>query len=227
MSDKPATIDPMQYNPPPHTQLNIIYNDEHLLVVEKPAGLLSVPGRGEDKQDCLATRVQSEYPDTFIVHRLDMATSGLMLMARNEQMQRLLSMLFEKRQIDKCYIAIVAGKLENERGEIDLPLITDWPNRPKQKVDYETGKRALTRYMLLDYNPDQNTSRIELKPETGRTHQLRVHMQAIGHPIIGDTLYATQTVLNKSPRLALHAESLVFSHPATQQILKLHSPTPF
>lgn len=217
----------MQYTPPANTGLNILYQDDNLLVLDKPAGLLSVPGRGEDKQDCLATRVQAEYPEALIVHRLDMATSGLMLMARNEAMQRQLSMMFEQRQIHKRYIAIVSGKLEQESGEIDLPLITDWPNRPKQKVDYEIGKPAQTLYNVLEYNHEQNSSRVALSPQTGRSHQLRVHMQAIGHVILGDRLYASEEIQEKSPRLLLHAGSLDFIHPVTQNALSITSDVPF
>lgn len=217
----------MHYSPPAHTGLNIIYQDDSLLVLDKPAGLLSVPGRGADKQDCLASRVQAEYPEALIVHRLDMATSGLMLMAHNDAMQRQLSMMFEQRQIDKRYIAIVDGKLEQQSGEVNLPLITDWPNRPMQKVDYVNGKPTLTIFKRMEYNPEQNISRIELKPQTGRTHQLRVHMQSLGHAILGDRLYASTEVQEKSTRLLLHAESLAFIHPATQDALNINSQAPF
>ena len=217
----------MQYTPPANTGLTLIYIDKHLLVLDKPTGLLSVPGRGEDKQDCLASRVQAEYPEARIVHRLDMDTSGLIIMARGEDMQRQLSMLFEKRQIDKTYIAVVEGRLKNEHGEIDLPLITDWPNRPKQKVDDEAGKPALTRYQVLAYNAETNTSRIELTPETGRTHQLRVHMAEIGHAIVGDNLYATKQGQAKAQRLMLHACQLVFVHPVTKHKLELESVADF
>ncbi len=215
------------YQPPAHTGLIPIYIDEHLLVLDKPAGLLSVPGRGEDKQDCLASRVQAEYPEARVVHRLDMATSGLMLMARSEAMQRQLSMLFEKRQVEKKYIAMVDGKLGQESGEIDLPLITDWPNRPKQMVDHQIGKPSHTIYKVLDYRPELNASRIELSPTTGRTHQLRVHMQAIGHAILGDRLYADTVVQEKAPRLLLHASQLVFTHPETTEELHINSKAPF
>lgn len=217
----------MLYTPPANTGLNIIYQDDSLLVLDKPAGLLSVPGRGEEKQDSLATRVQAEYPEALIVHRLDMATSGLMLMARNQDVQRQLSMLFEQRQIDKYYVAIVDGKLEKSGGEIELPLITDWPNRPRQKVDHGIGKPALTSYKVLEYDPDHNSSRIELKPQTGRTHQLRVHMQAIGHTILGDRLYASEKIQGKSPRLLLHASSLDFIHPAMENPLNINCEVPF
>lgn len=198
-----------------------------MLVLNKPAGLLSVPGRGADKQDCLVTRVQAEYPEARIVHRLDMATSGLMLIARSEAMQRELSMMFEQRQIEKHYVAIVDGRLEQQSGSIELPLITDWPNRPKQRVDHETGKPSLTRYNVLGYNELQHSSRISLKPMTGRTHQLRVHMQAIGHAILGDPLYASQKVCEKSARLLLHAETLIFEHAATQQTVQFTCTSPF
>jgi len=216
-----------KYDPPVNEGLDVIYRDDVMLVLNKPSGLLSVPGRGKDKQDSLATRVQAEYPEALIVHRLDMATSGLMLMARNEDMQRQLSMLFEQRQIEKRYIAIVDGKLEQQSGEVNLPLITDWPNRPRQKVDYENGKPALTIFKPMEYNPEQNSTRIELQPQTGRTHQLRVHMQSLGHAILGDRLYATMEVQEKSTRLLLHAESLAFIHPATQDALNINSQAPF
>lgn len=217
----------MQYTPPTNTGLNILYQDDNLLVLDKPAGLLSVPGRGENKQDCLATRVQADYPEALIVHRLDMATSGLMLMARNQDVQRRLSMMFEQRQIGKHYIAIVDGKLEKSSGEIDLPLITDWPNRPRQKVDHGIGKPALTTYKVLEYRSTQNTSRVELSPQTGRTHQLRIHMQAIDHVILGDRLYASEEIQEKSHRLLLHAGSLDFIHPVTHNALSITSEAPF
>ena len=214
---------PHPYTPPHNDGLDIIYQDDDILVLNKPAGLLAVPGRGADKQDCLSSRVQSEYPEALIIHRLDMDTSGLMLMARNAAMQAKLGLLFEHRQIDKRYIAIVAGKLEQQHGEIKLPLITDWPNRPKQKVDHETGKPSLTFYKVLAHNAANQTSRVELTPQTGRSHQLRVHMQAIGHPILGDNLYASDEIWQKSDRLLLHAERLIFCHPATGEQLKIEN----
>ncbi|MDH5409060.1 MAG: RluA family pseudouridine synthase [Gammaproteobacteria bacterium] len=215
------------YTPPAHTELDMIYQDDDLLVVNKPAWLLSVPGRGEDKQDCMLSRVRLEYPEALVVHRLDMATSGLMLLARNKEMQSKLGTLFEKRQIDKRYIAMVDGKLEHQTGEINQPLITDWPNRPKQKIDHDNGKPSLTSYKVLNYNEEQNTSRVELIPKTGRTHQLRVHLQSIGHAIIGDRLYASTEAQKKSERLLLHAVKLSFIHPVTQQELVLNSNAPF
>ena len=216
-----------EYHPPPHNGLAIIYRDEALLALDKPCGLLSLPGRGEHKQDSLLTRVRLEYPDALAVHRLDMATSGLMLMARNETMQRQLGRLFEQRQIEKRYIAVVAGQLEHERGTIKLPLITDWPRRPLQRVDHEIGKPAVTRYRVLQYHSKDNTTRIELIPKTGRTHQLRVHMQAIGHPILGDQLYAPREIQQKADRLLLHAEILMFEHPMNGKEIEIKSEVPF
>jgi len=216
-----------EYNPPPHTGLEIYYQDAFLLALNKPSGLLSVPGRGEHKQDSLATRVQLEYPEALPVHRLDMATSGLMLMARNGAIQRRLGLLFEQRRIKKRYIAIVNGKLEHERGEIKLPLIADWSRRPLQRVDHEIGKPAVTTYKLMQYHSENDTTRIELIPETGRTHQLRVHMQAIGHAIVGDRLYATEEVQKKAARLLLHAEMLAFIHPLNGREIEINSEVPF
>jgi tRNA pseudouridine32 synthase/23S rRNA pseudouridine746 synthase len=199
----------------------ILFQDDQLLIVNKPAGLLSVPGRGEDKQDCLSARIQQLFPDALVVHRLDMATSGLMVFARGEAMQRELSRMFREREVTKRYVALVAGVLENEVGEIDLPLIVDWPNRPKSKVDYESGKPSLTRYRLLGVEDDD--SRVELEPITGRTHQLRLHLASIGHPIIGDTLYDGR----KAERLMLHATRLAFDHPITAKPLYFESDAPY
>ena len=217
----------MKYNPPPHISLDILYEDKYLLILNKPSGLLSVPGRGEDKQDCLISRVQTNYADALIVHRLDMSTSGLMVVARGKEIERSLSILFQKRQVEKKYLAIVDGEVKPTSGEVDLPLITDWPNRPKQKVDFETGKPSQTRYSVLSYDPKLNNSRIELKPITGRTHQLRVHMQSIQHPILGDELYADKEVINKSPRLLLHACYLSFPHPVTAELMNFDSDATF
>lgn len=223
----PVSMTEPDYFPPADTGLDIIYQDDALFVLNKPAGLLSVPGRGANKQDSLISRVQKEYPEALIVHRLDMATSGLIILARNELVHRAMGQLFEQRQVEKKYLAIVDGKPANTTGEIDLPLITDWPNRPKQKVDHVDGKHALTRYRVLDYLHDQAVSRIELRPVTGRTHQLRVHMWALGHAICGDRLYATDHVRDKSDRLLLHATCLKFIHPMDKTELELNSPPPF
>jgi tRNA pseudouridine32 synthase/23S rRNA pseudouridine746 synthase len=208
---------------PVHTHphgLALIYRDDTLIVANKPAGLLAVPGRGADKQDCLASRVQAEFPDALVVHRLDMATSGLMLFARGAEIQRRLSQMFRERAVQKRYVAVVAGRVQTPHGEIELPLIGDWPNRPKQKVDFASGKPSLTRYRLLAH--DASTSRVELEPVTGRTHQLRVHLAAIGHPIIGDALYGKE-----AERLLLHASTLSFVHPANDELLRLESEPPF
>ncbi len=195
--------------------MKLIHCDDSLLVADKPPGLLAVPGRGADKQDCLSARVQAEFPDALVVHRLDMATSGLMVFGRGTEMQRRLSRLFHDRKVSKRYEALVAGRLAPTSGEIGLPLGADWPNRPLQKVDHETGKHSLTRYRVLTYDADADITRVELEPVTGRTHQLRVHLAAIGHPIIGDALYAGR----RADRLFLHASSLSFVHPRTGVIL--------
>lgn len=189
-------------------------------MVNKPAGLLAVPGRGADKQDCLSTRLQKEFPDALVVHRLDMATSGLMVFARGAEMQRRLSQMFREREIEKHYMAIVAGQLILETGEVDLPIAVDWPNRPLRKIDLQLGKPSLTRYRLLAFDAASDTSRIELEPVTGRTHQLRVHMAAIGHPILGDALYGDAL---SAPRLMLHASLLRFAHPLNATLLNFTS----
>lgn len=208
------------------TQPVFVHEDGHCLLVEKPAGLLCVPGRGEDKQDCLAARVQALHADALVVHRLDMATSGLWLMARGVAMQRLLSKAFADREVDKHYVAVVAGALEGS-GEIDLPLAADWPNRPRRVVDRVNGKPSLTRWRALGPGPALGTTRVELHPVTGRSHQLRVHLQALGHPILGDALYAPAPVAGAAPRLLLHASELRLAHPATAEPVSWHSPAPF
>ncbi|HEV7915229.1 MAG TPA: RluA family pseudouridine synthase [Albitalea sp.] len=201
----------------------ILFADDSLIVVDKPAGLLSVPGRGDDKGDCVATRVQALHPDARVVHRLDMATSGLMLMARGAAAQRLLGIAFARREVHKRYVAVVQGRLAADRGEIDLPLLADWPNRPRQKVDTVAGKASLTRYRVLADGGPAGTSRLELEPITGRSHQLRVHLLAIGHPIVGDALYGP----GGGDRLLLHACELALLHPASGAPLRLHSEPPF
>lgn len=200
--------------------------DAALVVIDKPAGLLSVPGRGADKADCAAARVRALYGDAQIVHRLDMATSGLLLMARGAAMQRVLSAVFQDREVVKRYEAIVSGRVACDSGEIDLPLMADWPQRPRQKVDRLHGKPSLTRYRVLQRDPVCGTTRLELQPVTGRTHQLRVHLQAIGHPIVGDSLYAPPGAAS-SGRLLLHASALQLQHPTTGQPLALSAEVPF
>jgi tRNA pseudouridine32 synthase / 23S rRNA pseudouridine746 synthase len=192
-----------------------VYADEHLLILNKPPGLLSVPGKGVDKQDCLSSRVQKIYPDALIVHRLDMATSGLMLMARGLAMQVALSKLFETRAIHKRYVAVVDGHMTCADWQtIDLPIALDWPNRPL-RIIHADGKPSQTHWRALHHDANANTTRVELEPITGRSHQLRVHLKALGHPILGDALYSSADVQVKAARLLLHACSLRFTHPAT------------
>jgi tRNA pseudouridine32 synthase / 23S rRNA pseudouridine746 synthase len=211
--------------------LEIVHADAHLLVIEKPAGLLSVPGRGADKSDCVAARAQRLYPDALVVHRLDMATSGLLLMARGASIQRRLSQAFADREVGKRYVAVVAGRPEppppGEWALIDLPLAADWPNRPRRIVDHEAGKPSQTRWRWLSHDAGTDASRLELEPITGRSHQLRVHLQALGHPILGDAFYAPPEVRDRAPRLLLHACGLRLSHPATDEPLICRSEPPF
>lgn len=215
------------YTPPENNSLDILFKDNDLLILNKPSGLLSVPGRGDDKQDCLATRVQAEYPEALIVHRLDMPTSGLIIMARNKNIERAMSILFQQRNIKKYYIAVVSGKPDSKFGEINLPILTDWPNRPKQKIDFHNGKPSRTQYEILSYNENSNCSRIKLIPLTGRSHQLRIHMQSIGHAIVADELYATEDSSGKSQRLMLHACYLSFMHPVTNKLIEVVSEPDF
>lgn len=215
-------------------KLSILYQDEYLLIVDKPHGLLTTPGKGPDKQDCLIARALVDFPNARVVHRLDMATSGIVVFALSHRTQVAMNKLFEQRLVKKVYIAIVAGRLgemSNElTGEVTLPLICDWENRPKQKVCLETGKTAHTRFTLLSYNTGDtgsHYSRIKLEPLTGRSHQLRVHMMALGHPIVGDYFYAPKEVCRKSERLLLHAHQIRFIHPLTGQVIAILSPMPF
>ncbi len=206
--------------------LPLLHIDSLLLVLDKPAGLLAVPGRGEAGRDSLATRVQAQIADARVVHRLDMATSGLMLMARGADAQRALSTAFEQRQVHKRYEAIVEGHLLEDAGSIDAPLSADWPNRPRQKVDPVDGKLSLTHWQVLDRNHDRPAwTRLVLHPVTGRSHQLRVHLLSIGHPIRGDALYAP--LPPQSTRLLLHATGLAFPHPLCGAPLHFESTAPF
>ena len=208
--------------------LRLLYADEALVAVDKPAGMLSVPGRGPEKADCAAKRVQVAFSDALIVHRLDMGTSGILVFGRGAGAQRALSIAFAERRVDKRYVAVVAGRPEAGEGTIDLPLICDWPNRPRQIVSRERGKPSLTRWRVLARSPDEPaTTRLELEPLTGRSHQLRVHLQAIEHPILGDELYAPADVHAMAPRLLLHAERLTLPHPSSGEPLVLHAPCPF
>lgn len=212
---------------PPITEPQIIHIDADLLVVDKPAGLLTVPGRRPKHKDCLLSRVQKQYPEAVIVHRLDMSTSGLLVLARNPDAHRELSRQFEQRKVEKTYLAVVNDRLEQTAGRIELPLLRDWQNRPKQRVDQTDGKPAITDFRFISYDPATNSSRVMLRPQTGRTHQLRVHMQALGHPILGDDLYADPPTLAKAERLMLHAAALSFTHPKSGEPLVFTANIPF
>lgn len=204
-------------------EITLHHIDDALLVAEKPAGLLSVPGRAEENRDCVVARLQVRYPDALTVHRLDQVTSGLLLHARGKAVQTALSAQFERREVGKRYQALVQGLVEGERGEIALPLICDWPNRPKQKVDFELGKPALTRWRVLERDAATQCTRVELEPVTGRSHQLRLHLASMGHPIVGDVLYGAAP----AARVCLHACALEFTHPHSGQRLRLVSASPF
>jgi tRNA pseudouridine32 synthase / 23S rRNA pseudouridine746 synthase len=195
--------------------ISLVYADDSLVVVNKPSGLLAVPGRGAGKQHCASLLAQQMFADALIVHRLDQATSGLLLLARGPAMQRALSHLFEKRQVGKRYEAVVHGQVAPSQGSISLPLAADWPARPRQKVDHAIGKPALTHYQTISHDPLAGTTRLRLQPETGRTHQLRVHMLAIGHPMVGDGLYGDGALVGQNgyAHLHLHAQSLSLVHP--------------
>lgn len=218
----------MPYSPPTNRGLAILHLSEHVIVVDKPSGLLSVPGRGAGKEDCLSRRVQAEFPDALIVHRLDMGTSGIVVMGRGAKAQRELSVMFEERRVRKRYQAVVEGHWNAApTGEIDLPITVDWPNRPKQKVNHSMGRPSLTRYRVLDTDTSRAISRLELDPITGRSHQLRVHMEAMGHPILGDDFYGTPASCAKADRLMLHACEIELSDPGTGRPLRVECPPPF
>ncbi len=201
------------------TDIPIVYADDALIVINKPAHLLSVPGRGADKADCASTRVQKHYPSALVVHRLDQATSGLMVLAQGPAMQRALSHLFATRQMHKEYVAIVHGIVLLDEGVIDLPIAADWPARPRQKIDLLQGKAAITRYRVLSRDLNQHTSHLSLQPVTGRTHQLRVHLSAMGHAIVGDRLYSSPKLALSQDRLLLHAKHLAFDHPVSHEAM--------
>ncbi len=202
----------------------ILHHDHELLLVDKPSGLLSVPGKGEHLADCLMARVQAVFAEALLVHRLDRDTSGVMVFALTRHAQRHLGLQFEKRQVKKTYIARVFGRVGEKTGTVDLPLIVDWPNRPLQHVDFENGKPAVTDWRVLKY--EENVTRMRLFPQTGRSHQLRVHMREIGHPILGDPFYATGEA-REAERLMLHAESLRLRHPDGGKGLTFKAKCPF
>jgi tRNA pseudouridine32 synthase/23S rRNA pseudouridine746 synthase len=218
---------PETYCPP--AGLEVVFADDTLIVLEKSSGLLSVPGRGEGMADSLSLRVQQQFSDALVVHRLDMATSGLIVMARGIEAQRALSAAFAERQVHKRYEAVVQGQVNAPPYDwrtIDLPIRVDWPRRPLRMID-PTGQASISQVRLLAWNASAGTSRIALEPETGRSHQLRVHLQAIGHPILGDALYAPAEIAAAAPRLLLHACALGFEHPLSRSKVEFHSPAPF
>ncbi|MBL8562421.1 MAG: RluA family pseudouridine synthase [Gemmobacter sp.] len=214
---------PYEYNPP-DVPLDILHHDSALLIVNKPAGLLSVPGKDPGKEDCLIDRLRRVFPEVLLVHRLDCDTSGVMVFALTKAAQGHLGQQFEKRQTKKVYLARLWGLLEPKEGTVDLPLCVDWPNRPRQHVNHEQGKPAITDWRVQRH--DGKTTRVRLMPLTGRSHQLRVHMLSLGHPILGDPIYATGEALDY-PRMMLHAESLRLRHPETGKSLTYSAPVPF
>ena len=209
---------------PPDVPLDVVHVDHEILVVGKPEGLLSVPGKGEHLADCLLSRVQAAFPDALLVHRLDRDTSGVMVFALTAHAQRHLGLQFEKRHIKKTYVARVWGEMTEKTGTVDLPLAVDWPNRPRQMVDHENGRPALTEWRAQ--RSGNGETRLRLFPKTGRSHQLRVHCLALGHPILGDPLYATGEAL-QYPRMMLHSESLRLRHPDGGVGMTFKVKTPF
>ena len=213
------------YRPPLEPYLSVVYADDDILVLDKPSGLLSVPGKDPALADCLAVRAAARYPGARIVHRLDKDTSGVMVLGLTPRAISKLGIQFEKRQVKKAYVARVWGELAEDSGRVDLPLAVDWQNKPRQRVDFDTGRTAQTDWTVLDREP--GVTRVKLVPRTGRTHQLRVHMLAIGHPILGDQFYSTGAALAAAARLQLHAEELSFAHPADDKVRDFIVPAPF
>jgi len=216
---------PFTYDPPATPVLPVIHADDAILVLDKPAGLLTVPGKDPSLADCLESRAQQDYPSARIVHRLDKDTSGVIVLGLTAKAHAHLGLQFEKRQTSKTYVARVAGRLAPETGIVDAPITTDWPNRPMQHIDRINGRPAVTRWTVETY--EHNATRVRLVPETGRSHQLRVHMHHLGHAILGDNLYAGDADLNAAPRLQLHALSLGFRHPETGVNCAFEAPCPF
>ena len=215
----------LNYQPPLDPYLDIVYRDDHIVMVNKPSGLLTVPGKALEHKDCLETRVATVLPDARVVHRLDMATSGILILALSRKAHAEIGKQFQARTTKKQYIANVYGLVKEDYGTIELPLICDWPNRPKQMVDMVNGKHSLTHYEVLERF--DNHTRVLLKPVTGRSHQLRVHMLSIGHPILGDRLYANPEALAMADRLHLHAEWISFLHPHNRKRMKFTAECPF
>ena len=209
---------------PPDGPIQILYEDDDFIIIDKPAGLLSVAGKADSHKDCLEARIQIVRPQARIIHRLDMSTSGVMVLAKNSHAHRHIGLQFEKRQTSKTYIAHVWGQLQKDTGHIDLPLICDWPNRPLQKVDFENGKSAQTNWEVI--RRSTKSTYLRLLPITGRSHQLRVHMHSLDHPILGDRLYAHQAAYMAADRLMLHAETLSFRHPNGGAPVNYCAPSP-
>ncbi|WP_109859958.1 bifunctional tRNA pseudouridine(32) synthase/23S rRNA pseudouridine(746) synthase RluA [Aggregatibacter segnis] len=216
----------IEYNPPQEPWLDLVYRDDYIAVVNKPSGLLSVPGNQPQYYDSAMSRVKEKYGFCEPAHRLDMATSGILLFALSKAADRELKRQFREREPKKYYQALVWGHVEQDHGVVELPLICDWQNRPRQKICFERGKRAVTFYDVLQRYPN-NTTRVKLTPITGRSHQLRLHMLALGHPILGDKFYAHPQAKALSPRLCLHAESLQIQHPITGETMEFTAPVGF
>ncbi|MCH7385287.1 RluA family pseudouridine synthase [Acinetobacter dispersus] len=211
---------------PPQDPLDIVYEDEDLLVINKPAGLLSVMGRLPEHQDSAYLRVLDKYPAAKVTHRLDMATSGLLMFAKHREAEVAVSKMFQARTVKKYYVALVQGQIQSE-GSVEVPLITDWENRPRQIVHFELGKQAKTLFQCMAYDAENDQSRVRLEPVTGRSHQLRVHMMHIGHPIMGDKLYHPEPTKFHLKRMALHAAYLAFQHPLKLNEVEIHSEVRF
>ncbi|MEM7650676.1 MAG: pseudouridine synthase [Pseudomonadota bacterium] len=225
MSNPAPKLPPLIYNPPSGA-LKILHSDDDILVLSKPSGLLSVPGRAPGHEDSLETRVRAEFPDALLIHRLDLETSGVFLMARNKPAQKHIGLQFEKRETEKRYIARIWGHMKDDEGRVDLPLRCDWDNRPRQMVCHEHGKPAQTDWEVLE-REDSGFTRVLLKPITGRSHQLRVHMEAIGYPMLGEVFYAHDEARDAAARLQLHAESLTITHPRNNERVTFTDPCPF
>ena len=224
MTVAPSSNLPDFHYDPPDLPLSILYEDRHILVLDKPAGLLSVPGKLAGRDDCLVSRLQAEKWDALLVQRLDCDTSGVMIFARGKPAQGFLGQEFEKRRAKKTYIARVYGEVRGDSGHIDLPLCADWPNRPRQMVNHEQGRPAQTDWEVIARLPGE--TRLRLTPHTGRSHQLRVHCLALGHPILGDPIYAEGTA-RQAPRLMLHAATLGLHHPQSHDWVEFSAPLPF
>lgn len=215
----------LDYFPPLDPYLNILYQDDEILVLDKQSGLLTVPGKDPSLWDCVEYRARKTWPTAGIVHRLDKDTSGVLVMALNKRAHGRIGSQFEHRKTTKSYVARVAGLMEQDSGLVDLPLATDWDNKPRQRVDYENGRASQTEWSVMEREAD--VTRVRLHPLTGRTHQLRVHMKAIGHVILGDAFYGDEATLKAAPRLQLHAAELGFTHPTTNEFMTFVAPTPF